>query len=81
MGDIIDNMTENEKIMDDLQKPWEQKLAEAKAKSNIDHAAIEEDEKEHEAVIESRKSLGREEDSDDGETRASRRASMRHKRR
>lgn len=43
IGDIIDDMTENEKIMDDLQKPWEQKLAEAKAKSNIDHAAIEEE--------------------------------------
>ena len=43
IGDIIDDMQENEKIMEDMQKPWEQKLAEAKAKSHIDHQAIEEE--------------------------------------
>lgn len=31
MEEVIDNMQENEKIMDDLQKPWAEKLAEAKA--------------------------------------------------
>ncbi len=75
-------MTENEKIMDDLQKPWEQKLAEAKAKSNIDHAAIEEEQKDFDAVVESRQSIGNDEDdNNDSETKASRRASLRHKRR
>lgn len=33
IGEVIENMNENEKIMDDMQKPWEEKLAEAKAKS------------------------------------------------
>lgn len=32
IGELIENMTENEKIMEDLQKPFEEKLAEAKAK-------------------------------------------------
>lgn len=31
MNEVIENMEENEKIMEDMQKPWEQKLAEAKA--------------------------------------------------
>ena len=31
MEEVIDNMDENEKIMEDLQKPWAEKLAEAKA--------------------------------------------------
>jgi len=32
IGELIEDMTENEKIMEDLQKPFEEKLAEAKAK-------------------------------------------------
>ena len=37
-------MTENEKIIEDFQKPWDEKLAEAKAKSGIvdDEEIIEE---------------------------------------
>lgn len=32
MKGVLEDMDENEKIMDDLQKPWEEKLAEEKAK-------------------------------------------------
>lgn len=32
IGELIEDMCENEKIMEDLQKPFEEKLAEAKAK-------------------------------------------------
>ena len=32
IGELIEDMNENEKIMEDLQKPWEEKLAEAKEK-------------------------------------------------
>jgi uncharacterized protein with ATP-grasp and redox domains len=32
MSELIEDMNENEKILDDIQKPWAQKLAEAKAK-------------------------------------------------
>ena len=35
MEEVIENMEENEKIMEDMQKPWEQKLQEAKAASNL----------------------------------------------
>jgi hypothetical protein len=31
----IEDMNENEKLLDDFQKPWEEKLAEAKAKSGM----------------------------------------------
>lgn len=34
LNEIIENMDENEKIMEDLQKPWEQKLAEERARSS-----------------------------------------------
>ena len=33
MQEMLEDMDENEKIMEDLSKPWEQKLAEAKANS------------------------------------------------
>lgn len=33
IGELIEDMNENEKIMEDLQTPWEEKLAAAKAKS------------------------------------------------
>ena len=33
IGELIEDMNENEKIMEDLQTPWEDKLAAAKAKS------------------------------------------------
>jgi len=33
MEEVIEDMEVNEKIMDDMQKPWEEKLAEAKAES------------------------------------------------
>jgi hypothetical protein len=32
IGELIEDMNENEKIMEDLQKPFEEKLAEAKAR-------------------------------------------------
>jgi hypothetical protein len=32
MAELIEDMNENEKILDDIQKPWSEKLAEAKAK-------------------------------------------------
>jgi kinesin family member 13 len=32
MAELIEDMNENEKILDDIQKPWAEKLAEAKAK-------------------------------------------------
>lgn len=35
IGELIEDMTENEKIIEDFQKPWDEKLAEAKAKSGI----------------------------------------------
>lgn len=33
LSELISDMNENEKIMEDLQTPWEEKLAAAKAKS------------------------------------------------
>jgi len=33
MQEVLEDMDENDKIMDDLQKPWEEKLAEEKAKN------------------------------------------------
>ena len=33
MEELLEDMNENEKIMDDLEKPWEEKLAEEKAKN------------------------------------------------
>jgi hypothetical protein len=33
MQELLEDMNENEKIMDDMQKPWEEKLAEEKAKN------------------------------------------------
>ena len=43
MDQVIDNMNENEKILEDMQKPWEQKVAEAKATdSEASTAAAEE---------------------------------------
>lgn len=41
IGELIEDMTENEKIMEDLQKPFEEKLAEAKARDGkiaVEHA-------------------------------------------
>lgn len=35
MEELIDDMTENEKILDDIQKPWAEKLAEAKTKDFV----------------------------------------------
>ena len=35
ISEIIEDMNENEKILEDFQKPWEEKLAEAKAKSGM----------------------------------------------
>ena len=32
MQEMLEDMDENEKIMEDLEKPWEEKLAEEKAK-------------------------------------------------
>lgn len=32
MQEVLEDMDENEKIMEDLEKPWEEKLAEEKAK-------------------------------------------------
>ena len=32
MEEVLEDMDENEQIMEDLQKPWEEKLAEEKAK-------------------------------------------------
>ena len=32
MAEVLEDMNENEKIMEDMQKPWEEKLAEEKAK-------------------------------------------------
>jgi hypothetical protein len=46
MGEVIENMNENEKILEDMQKPFEQKLAEANANSNnISDASTVEDSK------------------------------------
>ncbi len=33
MQEVLEDMDENEKIMEDLEKPWEEKLAEEKAKT------------------------------------------------
>ncbi len=33
LQEVMEDMEENEKIMEDLQKPWEEKLAEEKAKT------------------------------------------------
>ena len=35
IGELIEDMNENEKIIEDFQKPWDEKLAEAKAKSGL----------------------------------------------
>lgn len=42
MQELVEDMDENDKIMDDLQKPWEEKLAEEKAKSKPIEAPIDE---------------------------------------
>lgn len=42
MQDLLEDMDENEKIMEDLEKPWDEKLAEEKAKNSA---------KNHEAVL------------------------------
>ena len=34
MQEMLEDMEENEKIMEDLEKPWEQKLAEEKERNN-----------------------------------------------
>ena len=39
MEELLEDMNENEKIMDDMQKPWEEKLAEEKAKSALKNVA------------------------------------------
>lgn len=41
----IEDMNENEKLLDDIQKPWEEKLAEAKAKSGMVDSPQDEEEK------------------------------------
>ena len=48
IGELIEDMTENEKIMEDLQKPFEEKLAEAKAKDGKT-AAVEESKEDHDS--------------------------------
>lgn len=35
MQEMLEDMDENEKILEDLEKPWEEKLAEAKAKTKV----------------------------------------------
>ena len=35
MEQAVEEMEENEKLLEDIQKPWEQKLAEAKAANPI----------------------------------------------
>jgi hypothetical protein len=50
IGELIEDMTENEKIMEDLQKPFEEKLAEAKAKDGkLPTPAVEESKEDHDS--------------------------------
>lgn len=37
LSELIENMDENQKAMDDMQKPWEEKLKEEKERDRISH--------------------------------------------
>lgn len=37
LSELIENMDENQKAMDDMQKPWEEKLKEEKERDRIIH--------------------------------------------
>jgi kinesin family protein 1 len=83
LGEVIENMTENEKIMDDMQKPWEEKLAEAKAKSGKADAGDGEEQKFDDLVTEKQKAAEEKDDEEEtaeDEHKASRRLSMKKRR-
>ena len=81
IGELIEDMTENEKIMEDLQKPFEEKLAEAKAKDGIIQKKKEEPSQEEEKFDPTNQSPEKDDEDDSEQSTASSRLSLRHKRR
>lgn len=70
MQELLEDMEENDKIMEDLEKPWEQKLAESKEQSNApaDSSIADQDTMEESKDMGSAASNSRVETSQDAET-------------